>query len=206
MTADMSFLTTGANKRNRLTISAKPSSVACSRCDSTTARLSSPNALHPCRRGCRLALGGYGPPRRLVPDLPAAGRAYRTSSTACSRRRGIQEGDDGVLNQSRFKDDRHYFMDCHSRLGGNGLNKPLDSSFRWNDGGGKNDDELPRRKERSGLFDTSRRRRACTGPQSQHGYPLSALAGLNCLASRRYLRSLEATVVGATPSSSATPF
>ena len=25
---------------------------------------------------------------------------------------------------------------CHSRLGGNVLHKPLDSSFRWNDGGG----------------------------------------------------------------------
>ena len=48
-------------------------------------------------------------------------------------------------------------------------------------------------------------RRAFTGPQAQHGYPVSALAGLNCLASSRYLRSLEATVVGATPSSSATP-
>ena len=25
---------------------------------------------------------------------------------------------------------------CHSRPGGNVLHKPLDSSFRWNDGGG----------------------------------------------------------------------
>ena len=28
-------------------------------------------------------------------------------------------------------------MDRHSRLGGNGLNKPLDSGLRRNDGGGE---------------------------------------------------------------------
>ena len=32
-------------------------------------------------------------------------------------------------------------MRCHSRPGGNGLFKPLDSSLRWNDGMGKNDSE-----------------------------------------------------------------
>ena len=44
---------------------------------------------------------------------------------------------------------------CHSRLRGNGLSKPLDSSLRWNDGGGKNGDKPPRCNSRSRLFTIS---------------------------------------------------
>ena len=48
---------------------------------------------------------------------------------------GIQAEVAGVLNQPpAFKGGGAILMDCHSRLGGNGLNTPLDSGFRRNDG------------------------------------------------------------------------